>query len=37
MLNSLKGTSKFPMDTTATGKELTRPLNLITNGAISNE
>jgi phosphate transport system substrate-binding protein len=32
MLNSLKGTAKFPMDTTATGKELTRPLNLITNG-----
>jgi phosphate transport system substrate-binding protein len=32
ILNSLKGTAKFPLDTTSTGKELSRPLNYITNG-----
>jgi phosphate transport system substrate-binding protein len=32
ILNSLKGTAKFPLDTSATGKELSRPLNYITNG-----
>jgi phosphate transport system substrate-binding protein len=32
ILNSLKGTAKFPLDTASGKKELTRPLNYITNG-----
>jgi len=33
ILNSLKGTAKFPLDTDADGKELSRPLNYITSGS----
>ena len=33
ILNSLKGTAKFPLDTVTGGKELSRPLNYITSGS----